>query len=314
MMELLQKVEKEYEKVIVGQKSLLQRVFIALLCEGHILVEGVPGLAKTEAVKTIAKILNLSFSRIQFTPDLLPADITGTLILNPKNQRFETHKGPIFANVILADEINRAPSKVQSALLEAMQEGQVTIIDTTFVLEKPYIVLATQNPLDHEGTYALPEAQIDRFLFRVKMQYPQQEEEINIIQKHMNDEKLSSPQTILDAKEIASLQKKVKKVYMDEKIIRFIARVVEATRNPSKVGLLDELVFRGASPRAAVWLAKAARAHAFVMGMDFVRPEDVVDVALDVLSHRVVPSYEAETQSLSSEQILQEILLKVDLP
>jgi len=305
----------ETSKVIVGQKTLLERLLMALLCDGHVLLEGLPGLAKTLTIKTLADVVHAQFQRIQFTPDLLPADLVGTMIFNQKTGEFTPRKGPIFTNLVLADEINRAPAKVQSALLEAMGEHQVTIGDTTYRLEDPFTVLATQNPIEQEGTYPLPEAQLDRFLFKVKVGYPNQSEEKTILDrmsgfKNPGVNRICHPQTILDARELCS------RIYMDEKIKDYILNIVFATRFPEKFGLpaLQGQIQVGASPRATISLAKASRAHAFIRHRGFVTPEDVKAIAYDVLRHRVLVSFEAEADGIDSEQIIKKILEQVEVP
>lgn len=304
----------EISKIIVGQKSVSRKLMIALLCDGHVLLEGVPGLAKTLLIRTLAQTINLKFNRIQFTPDLLPADIVGTKIFNQKDSSFYTKKGPIFANFILADEINRAPPKVQSALLEAMQERQVTIGGDTHALHRPFLVLATQNPLETEGTYRLPEAQVDRFMFHLLIDYPSKEEEIKIIERYTRGQTISIKE-ILKQEEILELQQFTPKVYADDKIIEYVARIVEATRNPQKYGLdLNGLIEYGASPRASIWLILASKARAILSGRGYVLPEDVQDIAHDVLRHRVLLSFEAESESITSDSIIDKILDKLKVP
>jgi MoxR-like ATPase len=305
----------ETSKVVVGQKILLERILIALLCDGHILLEGLPGLAKTLTIKTFADVIHCDFQRIQFTPDLLPADLIGTMIFNQKTGDFTPKKGPIFTNLVLADEINRAPAKVQSALLEAMGEHQVTIGDTTYPMGDPFIVLATQNPIEQEGTYALPEAQLDRFLFKIKVTYPTLIEEKSILNRMAGvtppkANKICHPTTILEGRQICS------QIYMDEKIKDYILGIVFATRYPEKAGLaeLKNQIQVGASPRATLALAKASRANAFVKHRGFVTPEDVKSIAYDVLRHRVLVSFEAEADGIDSEQIIKKILERVEVP
>ena len=302
-------------EVIVGQKHLLESLLIGLLADGHILLEGVPGLAKTLAIKTLADLMDADFSRIQFTPDLLPADVIGTQIYSQKNETFSIKKGPIFANLVLADEINRAPAKVQSALLEAMQERQVTIAEQTFALPKPFLVMATQNPIDQEGTYALPEAQSDRFMLKVNVGYPTKAEEMNIVSSQIKREKaIVKPVVTVD--EILRARDVVHKVYIDEKIHKYIIDIVFATRYPEEAGLseLKGMISNGASPRASINLALAARAYAFIKHRGYVIPEDVRAVCHDVLRHRVALSYEAEADNLVSDEIVSEILNKVEVP
>ena len=303
------------DKVIVGQKHLVESLLIALLSKGHILLEGVPGLAKTLAIKTLSDLLKADFSRIQFTPDLLPADVIGTMIYSQKNEDFHIRKGPVFANLILADEINRAPAKVQSALLEAMQERQVTIGDKTYSLEEPFMVLATQNPIEQEGTYPLPEAQVDRFMLKVVIDYPKKEEEKLIIRQNLAKEQprvdaVISPRDIIEAREV------VRQVYIDEKIEKYIIDIVFATRYPQdyKLDDLKDMISFGASPRASINLALASRAYAFIKRRGYVIPEDVRAVCYDVLRHRIGLSYEAEANSLTSEEIITDILNQVEVP
>jgi len=305
----------EVGKAIVGQKNMVDRLLIGLLCNGHVLLEGVPGLAKTLTIKTLAAAISAKFQRIQFTPDLLPADLIGTMIYNQKDGKFFTRRGPIFANFILADEINRAPAKVQSALLEAMQERQITIGEETFKLDEPFLVLATQNPIEQEGTYPLPEAQVDRFMLKVKIGYPSREEELtimrqNVLGEHRDIKPVVSPKEILAAREV------MKSVYMDEKIERYILDIVIATRQPAdfKLDKIAPMISYGASPRASINLALAAKAHAFIKRRGYVIPEDVRAISLDVLRHRVAVTYEAEAEEVTSEQIVQEILNHLEVP
>jgi len=305
----------EVGKVIVGQKQMVDRLLIGLLCNGHILLEGVPGLAKTLTIKTLASAISAKFQRIQFTPDLLPADLVGTMIYNQKDGKFQTRKGPIFAHFILADEINRAPAKVQSALLEAMQERQVTIGEETFKLEEPFLVLATQNPIEQEGTYPLPEAQVDRFMLKVKIVYPTKEEELAIMRQNVAG--ADKPvKTVVSPKEILSARDVVRQVYMDEKIERYILDIVFATREPKnyKLEKLAPLISYGASPRASINLALAAKAHAFIKRRGYVIPEDVRAICPDVMRHRVAVTYEAEAEEITSEQVVVEILNAVEVP
>jgi MoxR-like ATPase len=311
----LEDILREMDKVIVGQRIMLERLLIGVLANGHILIEGVPGLAKTLMVKTLASTLRTQFQRIQFTPDMLPADILGTLIYDQKQQAFVPKKGPIFANLILADEINRAPAKVQSALLEAMQERQITIGDTTYPLEEPFLVMATQNPIEQEGTYPLPEAQIDRFMLKVKISYPATDEELQIVRRHSLPSKLkvesqASPQQILAARALLA------EVYMDEKIEQYLVNLVLATRRPGDFGLAEIAphIQYGGSPRASLALAQAARAHAFLKRRGYVAPEDVQAIALDVLRHRLILTYEAEAEEISTEDVVKRILEKVEIP
>jgi MoxR-like ATPase len=294
---------------------MIERLLIGLLANGHILLEGVPGLAKTMAVKTLAGAIQAKFQRIQFTPDLLPADLVGTLIYNQKDSKFQTKKGPIFANFILADEINRSPAKVQSALLEAMQERQVTIGEETFKLEEPFLVLATQNPIEQEGTYPLPEAQVDRFMLKVKIDYPTKEEELQIMRQNV---KGTEPQVkpVVSTKDIIKARGVMGEIYMDEKIERYILDIVFATRNPKEYGIpaIAQLISYGASPRATINLALGAKAYAFIKRRGYVIPEDVRAVSFDVLRHRVAVTYEAEAEEVTSENIVQEILNKIEVP
>ena len=305
----------EVGKVIVGQKNMMERLLIGLLSNGHILLEGVPGLAKTMAVKTLAAAIQAKFQRIQFTPDLLPADLVGTLIYNQKDSKFQTKKGPIFANFILADEINRSPAKVQSALLEAMQERQVTIGEETFKLEEPFLVLATQNPIEQEGTYPLPEAQVDRFMLKVKIDYPTKEEELQIMRQNVNGTEIQV-RPVVSTKDIMKARGVMGEIYMDEKIERYILEIVFATRNPKEYGIpgIAQLISYGASPRATINLALGAKAYAFIKRRGYVIPEDVRAVSLDVLRHRVAVTYEAEAEEVTSENIVQEILNKIEVP
>ncbi|MDE6006871.1 MAG: MoxR family ATPase [Muribaculaceae bacterium] len=300
---------------IVGQKHLVDALLIALLCNGHVLLEGVPGLAKTLAIKTLANLVDAKYSRIQFTPDLLPADVIGTLIYSVKKETFEVKKGPVFANFVLADEINRAPAKVQSALLEAMQERQVTIGDNTYALPAPFLVMATQNPIEQEGTYTLPEAQVDRFLLKVIIGYPNKDEEKMIIRQNIQGE-LPPLRPLVDPKEILEVQKIVQKIYIDEKIENYIVDIVFATRQPAKYGLpdLQSIISFGASPRASISLALAARAYAFLQGRGYVIPEDVRAVCLDVMRHRIGLTYEAEANNISADDVITDILDKVAVP
>lgn len=308
-------VTQGMDQTIVGQKHLVDSLLIALLSNGHILLEGVPGLAKTLAIKTLAQVIDAKYSRIQFTPDLLPADVTGTMIYSIQKEQFQIKKGPIFANFVLADEINRAPAKVQSALLEAMQERQVTIGDETFTLQEPFLVMATQNPIEQEGTYPLPEAQVDRFLLKVIIGYPIKEEEKIIIRQNISGER-KHVQPLLRPSEITEVQKIVEKIYLDEKIERYIVDIVFATRNPSDYGLKDlaGMISFGASPRASIGMARAARAYAFLRSRGYVIPEDVRAVCHDVLRHRIGLTYEAEANNITTDQIISEILDKVEVP
>jgi MoxR-like ATPase len=313
--EFVDTLTSEMGKVIVGQKSMVDRLLIGLLCQGHILLEGVPGLAKTLSIKTLAAAINSKFQRIQFTPDLLPADLVGTMIYNQKDGKFFTRKGPLFSNFILADEINRSPAKVQSALLEAMQERQVTIGEETFKLEEPFLVLATQNPIEQEGTYPLPEAQVDRFMLKVKIGYPTREEELAIMKQNIANED-KHVKAVVSPKEILSAREVVRQVYMDEKIERYILDIVFATRQPKdfKLEKLAPMISYGASPRATINLALASKAHAFIKRRGYVIPEDVRAICPDVLRHRVAVTYEAEAEEITSEIIVAEILNAVEVP
>jgi MoxR-like ATPase len=308
-------LNQEAGKVIVGQRYMLERILIGLLCNGHVLLEGVPGLAKTLTVRTIADSLSASFMRVQFTPDLLPADLVGTMIYNQQTAAFTVRKGPIFANIVLADEINRAPAKVQSALLEAMAERQVTIGDQTFPLPAPFLVLATQNPIEQEGTYPLPEAQVDRFMLKVKVGYPTRDEE-KVIMDRMSGGAAPRAAKVITLEHIANARELVHAIYMDEKVKEYILNVVFATREPQKYGLKDlaDYIQFGASPRATIALAQAARAHAFLRHRGFVTPEDVKAVAYDVLRHRVSLTYEAEAEELTPEKIIQRVFDRVEVP
>ena len=308
-------INNEMSQVIVGQKAMVEKLMIGLLSNGHILLEGVPGLAKTLAIKSLANVIKAKFSRIQFTPDLLPADVIGTMIYSQKNEEFVVKKGPIFANFILADEINRAPAKVQSALLEAMQERQVTIGETSFKLEEPFLVMATQNPIEQEGTYPLPEAQVDRFMMKVIVDYPKQEEEKLILRQHLAAE-FPTTRTILDPQDIIKARSIVREVYVDEKIEQYITSIVFATRYPEEYGLgkLETMISYGASPRATINLALAAQAYAFIKRRGYVIPEDVRAVAYDVLRHRIGLTYEAEAENVQSTDIINEVLNTVVVP
>jgi len=306
----------EMEKVIIGQKAMVSKLLLALLSNGHILLEGVPGLAKTLAITALSKCINVDFSRIQFTPDLLPADLVGTMIYNQKKEEFSVRKGPIFSNFILADEINRAPAKVQSALLEAMQERQVTIGPQTHMLPEPFLVLATQNPIEQEGTYPLPEAQVDRFMMKVVIGYPKKEEEKRIIRSNISATPYPQPNKVVEPSQILQARKTVREVYMDEKIEQYIVDIVFATRSPSEYGLekLKDLISYGGSPRASISMAMAAKAYAFTQHRGFVIPEDIRAVAPDILRHRIGLSYEAEAENVSSQDIINELLNSIEVP
>lgn len=305
----------EIGKVIVGQNYLIERLLVALLCRGHILIEGVPGLAKTLAVKTLAQSLKLDFQRIQFTPDLLPADLIGTLVYNPKTLEFKPRLGPIFAQIILGDEINRAPAKVQSALLEAMQERQVTIGKETHKLPDPFLVLATQNPIEQEGTYPLPEALVDRFMLKVKVSYPSRDEEKRIMER-VAVEGLTEPGEVIGLKEIKKAQESVRSVYVDERIKDYVINIIFATRNPEEAGIKDmnRLIEYGASPRASIYMIETARALAFIKQRGFVIPEDIKEIGYDILRHRIILSYEAEAEEITVENIIEQIFSQVEVP
>jgi MoxR-like ATPase len=322
--EIQEKVEKEsafvesltseIRKVIVGQEYLIERLMVGLLADGHILLEGVPGLAKTLSIKTLSDCIRTKFQRLQFTPDLLPADLIGTLVYSPQEGKFYPKKGPIFANVILADEINRAPAKVQSALLEAMQERQVTIGDMTYPLEEPFIVLATQNPIEQEGTYPLPEAQVDRFMLKLKITYPNRDEEMMIMDRMASAERPAASD-VVTPDDILRARKIVTEIYVDEKVKEYIVNLVMASREPEKFGLdIGELVEYGASPRATIYLNLAARARAFLRGRGYITPEDVKTIGMDVLRHRIILTYEAEAEELTTEDIVQKIFDTIEVP
>jgi len=312
----IDRINQESSKVIVGQTYMLERLLLGLLARGHVLLEGLPGLAKTLSIKTLASTVSAEFNRIQFTPDLLPADIIGTMIYNPKTNDFSVRKGPIFANFILADEINRAPAKVQSALLEAMQERQVTIGRETYKLEEPFLVLATQNPIEQEGTYPLPEAQTDRFMLKVSIGYPTKEEEKQVIRKNILGEITQKINAVVSSQEIMKARESVRKVYMDEKIENYILDIVFATRNPEEYGLenMRSLISYGGSPRASINLALASKAYAFLQRRGYVIPDDVRNVCKDVLRHRIGITYEAEAENISSEDIVTNILNAIAVP
>ena len=311
----VQELTAEIGKVIVGQDYLIKRLLIGLLADGHLLIEGVPGLAKTLSVKTLSQAIQTKFQRIQFTPDLLPADLIGTMVYNPRSGEFTPKMGPIFANLILADEINRAPPKVQSALLEAMQERQVTIGDHTYPLDAPFLVLATQNPIEQEGTYPLPEAQVDRFLMKVIVTYPSRKEERAIMERMTGDE-IPTVQPVVTPETILRARKVVSEIYVDEKIKEYVLDIVFATRDPADFGLgeLTHLIAYGASPRATIYLITTAKAHAFLQGRGYVTPEDIKQVAMDVLRHRVIVTYEAEAEDITSQDVVQSILDTIEVP
>jgi len=311
---ITQSITVEVKKIIVGQDYLIERLMIGLLANGHILVEGVPGLAKTTAVKTLAKTIATSFQRIQFTPDLLPADLIGTQIYEPKTGGFTIKKGPLFSNIILADEINRAPAKVQSALLEAMQERQVTIGEKTFQLEDPFLVMATQNPIEQEGTYPLPEAQVDRFMLKLKIQYPNKAEEKEII-KRIAAGAAGALSAVTTPEDIRKARSVVDSIYIDEKLLDYIVEIVFATREPKVAGIaVEDLIQYGASPRASIYLSQAAKAYAFLQGRGYVIPQDIKSIGMDVLRHRVLLSYEAEAEDLTSDDIITKIFENVEVP
>jgi MoxR-like ATPase len=311
----IEKIRNEVSKVIVGQKYMVDRLLIGLLSNGHVLLEGVPGLAKTLTVHTLSDTIQTQFRRLQFTPDLLPADLVGTLIYNQSKAKFETKKGPIFANIILADEINRSPAKVQSALLEAMQERTVTIGENTFPLGDPFLVLATQNPIEQEGTYPLPEAQVDRFMLKLSVEYPDQEEELEIMRR-MTRGKEPKADPVIKPNEIIQAREVVQSIYIDPKIEQYIVDIVFATRRPKEYGLDDlvELIAFGASPRASINLAKTAKAHAFLQRRGYVTPEDVRAIGMDVLRHRLIVTYEAEAEEVTSEDVVRKVLNKIEVP
>ena len=312
----VQSLTAEIGKVIIGQQYLVDRLMVGLLANGHILVEGVPGLAKTTAIKTLSQAIKTKFQRIQFTPDLLPADLIGTLVYNPKDGNFTTKKGPIFSNIILADEINRAPAKVQSALLEAMQERQVTIGENTFKLDDPFLIMATQNPIEQEGTYPLPEAQVDRFMLKINITYPNMEEEHKILKMMSYTDKKIEVSPVIDPADIIKARSVVDEIYMDEKIEKYILDIVFATRDPKKYKLdeLSGLIQYGASPRASIYLTVASKAYAFIQGRGYVTPQDVKSIGQDVLRHRVIISYEAEAEEKTSEYIIKRIFDEIEVP
>jgi MoxR-like ATPase len=306
----------ELGKVIVGQKYMIDRLLIGLLADGHVLLEGVPGLAKTLTVSSLAQVISTEFQRIQFTPDLLPADLLGTLIYNQKIGEFTVKKGPIFSNIILADEINRSPAKVQSALLESMQERQVTIGDTTFPLDEPFLVLATQNPVEQEGTYPLPEAQVDRFMLKIKIEYPNENEELEIMRRMAKTGTKAKLKPVINPQKILDARKVINDIYMDEKVERYIIDIIFATRKPVTYNLddLEDLIGFGASPRASINLNLAARAQAFMEHRAYVTPEDIRTVAMDILRHRIIPTYEAEAEDITSEDIIEKIMSTIQVP
>lgn len=309
-------IMEEWSRVIIGQKDLLERLLLGLLTGEHVLLEGAPGLAKTTSVKTLANSIRATFRRIQFTPDLLPADILGTQVYQPQSGQFSIKKGPLFANIILADEINRSPAKVQSALLEAMQERQITIGGTTFPLESPFMVIATQNPIEQEGTYPLPEAQVDRFIFKLKVDYPSREEEKRIMQMMSSQKEHAVAQPVIGPEDLVRAREVFDKIYIDENLEDYIVNIVSSTRSPAEHGLaeLAPLIQFGASPRASIFLHRAAKAHAFVQGRGYVVPHDIKTVGMDVLRHRVILSYEAEAENVDSDQLLKKIFDTIEVP
>lgn len=313
--EFIEKISKTMASTIIGQKNIIDRLLVAMLCNGHVLVEGVPGLAKTLIVKTLAAAIDAQFSRIQFTPDLLPSDLIGTMVLNPKTGEFSTRQGPIFANIILADEINRSPSKVQSALLEAMQEHHVTISKETFRLPQPFMVMATQNPIEQEGTYPLPEAAIDRFMLKVKITYPRREEEVQIIDAALIGEE-PKVEKVVSTQDILENHGLINQIYIDEKLKNYIVSLVMATRQPEEFGLgeIKSLIQYGASPRASIYLAQAAKGHAFIRRRGYVTPDDIKSIGMDVLRHRIILTYEAEAEEQSAEAIIQKVFDTVEVP
>ncbi len=315
MSEKLTQIKNEVQKVIVGQEEMIDSLLIGLLCEGHILLEGVPGLAKTTTVNTLAKTLGLEFKRVQFTPDLLPSDIIGTEIYDPKNNEFRVKKGPIFTNLLLADEINRAPAKVQSALLEAMQERQVTIADESFKIQRPFLTLATQNPIEQEGAYSLPEAQLDRFMLKIVVGYNTKEEELEIVTR-VAEGKFDEVQNVASAQDLKKLQDEVKDIHIDEELKKYIVNLIFATREPENYGLLKykEYIQYGASPRASINLFAASKAYAYLRGKEYVTPVDIAQMSKDVLRHRIIMSYEAEAEGITSDEIIEKVLEAVDIP
>lgn len=312
----IEDIHSELDKVIVGQRYMIDRLLIGLLADGHVLLEGVPGLAKTLTVSSLATVINTRFQRIQFTPDLLPADLIGTLIYNQKEMKFTVKKGPIFSNIVLADEINRSPAKVQSALLEAMQERQVTIGEETFRLESPFLVLATQNPVEQEGTYNLPEAQVDRFMLKLKIGYPSKTEELEIMRRMAKTGKKAELRPVVSPEKILKAREVINEIYVDEKVERYIVDLIFATRNPDDYGVseLSDLIDFGASPRASINMNLAARAHAFMEHRAYVTPEDVRIITMDILRHRIIPTFEAEAENITSEDIIEKILSTVQVP
>ncbi|MFL3008781.1 MAG: AAA family ATPase [Candidatus Neomarinimicrobiota bacterium] len=312
----IEELRKEMKKVIIGQDSLIDKIFIAMLADGHILLEGVPGLAKTLTVNTLSNLINTKFQRIQFTPDMLPADLLGTLIYNQKTGEFDTRKGPIFSNIILADEINRSPAKVQSALLEAMQEKQITIGENTFNLENPFLVMATQNPIEQEGTYPLPEAQVDRFMFKLIVEYPDKESERSVLRQNTNALKTNPVSSVINPEIILEAQNTINEIYVDSKVEDYVLNLVFATREPGKNGLgdLENIIDCGASPRATINLIKAAKARAFIEKRGYITPEDIRYIGKDILRHRVILTYEAEAEELSSDDVIDRLFESIEVP
>lgn len=306
----------EISKTIVGQDEIVNKILIGLFSNGHILLEGVPGLAKTTIIKTLSDLISSKFQRIQFTPDMLPADLIGTLIFNQKNGLFETKKGPIFSNIILADEINRSPAKVQSALLEAMQERQITIGENSFVLDDPFLVFATQNPIEQEGTYPLPEAQVDRFMMKLKINYPNKEQELEILKRNTLLMDITKPKTVIKLSDIKNSRKLINEIYVDKKIQNYVVDIILASRNPEeyKIGEISNFIKYGASPRATIFLISASKSRAFMQGRGYVIPEDIRYVIHDVLRHRIIPTFEAEAEEINSEYIIESILSEIEVP
>lgn len=310
----IESLKNQLRQVIIGQDHMVNSILVGILTNGHVLIEGVPGLAKTKTIVTLASALSLDFKRVQFTPDLLPADLIGTMIYSQKDNNFYPRKGPIFTNILLADEINRAPAKVQSALLEVMQERQVTIYDKTYVVSEPFFVLATQNPIEHEGTYPLPEAQVDRFMLKINITYPSSEEEYQILNRMEKTDDFEVSK-VLDEKSILELREIVREVYIEDKLKRYIVDIVSATRKPSQFGInIDHLVQYGASPRATIYITRAAKANAFLQGRYYVTPDDIKEIGLDVLRHRIILSYEAEAEEKTTDQVIREVFSNIEVP
>lgn len=310
----IESLKNQLRQVIIGQDHMVNSILVGILTNGHVLIEGVPGLAKTKTIVTLASALSLDFKRVQFTPDLLPADLIGTMIYSQKDNNFYPRKGPIFTNILLADEINRAPAKVQSALLEVMQERQVTIYDKTYVVSEPFFVLATQNPIEHEGTYPLPEAQVDRFMLKINITYPSSEEEYQILNRMEKTDDFEVSK-VLDEKSILELREIVREVYIEDKLKMYIVDIVSATRKPSQFGInIDHLVQYGASPRATIYITRAAKANAFLQGRYYVTPDDIKEIGLDVLRHRIILSYEAEAEEKTTDQVIREVFSNIEVP